>query len=156
MSDYQPVPLFIERLSQLGTGERARLKRCSGQTLNEARETALFYSILPNGVPQYKENIYFLIATLYAMAESTMAERDLGTSLRLAQNPKNRKGLDRRVQILLDSDESQLPFRLRQAVHYLKSQQVTINWQKLLEDLLWWSSENHSVQRRWARSYFAD
>lgn len=156
MSDYQPVPLFIGRLANLDAGERARLKRCSGQTLNEARETALFYSILPGGVPQYKENIYFLVATLYAMAESNTAERDFGASLRQAQNPNNRKGLDRRVQILLDSDENQLPFRLRQAVHYLKSQQVKINWQKLLEDLLWWSSENRSVQRRWARSYFAE
>ncbi len=156
MSDYQPVPIFIERLAKLDAGERARLKRCSGQTLNEARETALFYSILPNGVPQYKENIYFLVATLYAMVEGATAQRDFGASLRQAQNPKNRKGLDRRVQILLDSDENQLPFRLRQAVHYLKSQQIKINWQKLLEDLLWWSSENRSVQRRWARSYFAD
>ena len=156
MSDYQPIPLFIERLAKLDTGERARLKRCSGQTLNEARETALFYSILPNGVPQHRENTYFLVATLYAMVESTAAERNFGASLRQAQSPKNRKGLDRRMQILLDSDEKQLPFRLRQAVHYLKSQQVKINWQRLLEDLLWWSSENRSVQRRWARSYFAE
>jgi CRISPR system Cascade subunit CasB len=156
MSDYQPVPVFIERLAKLDTGERARLKRCSGQTINEAREIALFYSILPNGVSQSRENIYFLIATLYAMADSTAVERDFGASLRQAQNPKNRKGLDRRVQVLLDADENQLPFRLRQAVHYLKSQQVKINWQKLLEDLLRWSSESRSVQRRWARSYFAD
>jgi len=156
MNDYTPVPLFIDRLAKLDTGERARLKRCSGQTLNEARETALFYSVLPSGVPQYKENIYFLVSTLYAIADSTITERDFGASLRQAQNQNNRKGLDRRVQILLDSDEIQLPFRLRQAVHYLKSQQVKINWQKLLVDLLWWSSENRSVQRRWARSYFAD
>lgn len=156
MSDYQPIPLFMERLAKLDAGERARLKRCSGQSLNEARETGLFYSILPNGVPQYKENTYFLVATLYAMAESTTAERDFGASLRQIWSKNNHKSLDRRVQILLDSDENQLPFRLRQAVHYLKSQQVKINWQKLLEDLLWWSSENRSVQRRWARSYFAD
>lgn len=156
MNDYQPVMQFMERLAKLGAGERARLKRCAGQTLDETREVGLFYGILPNDVPQYKENIYFLVATLYAMVENTYTNHDFGASLRLAQTPKNEKGLNRRVQILLDSDETQLPYRLRQAVHYLKSQQVKVNWQKLLEDLLWWSSENRSVQRRWARSYFAD
>jgi CRISPR system Cascade subunit CasB len=155
MSDYQPVTIFMKRLAKLDTGERARLKRCAGQTLNEARETALFYSILPHGIPHHKENIYFLIATHYAMVENTTTEGDFGLSLNQARNENNHKGLDRRVEILLDSDENQLPFRFRQAVHFLQSQRVKVNWQRLLEDLLWWDSESRNIQRRWARSYFA-
>ena len=156
MSDYNPQTIFLERLSGLDTGERARLKRSAGQTLGEAR-ASLFYRLLPNGVPEYKEGIYFLVATLYPMAENTSVG-DFGVSLRKARDDKNHKGLDRRVQALLDSDEGQLPFRLRQAIHYLHSrpERVKVNWQKLLEDLLKWEAANRPVQRRWARSYFAD
>jgi CRISPR system Cascade subunit CasB len=70
------------------------------------------------------------------------------------RDPKNPKGLDRRVEILLDSDLTQLPFRLRQAVHYLSSKRVAVNWQQLLQDLLRWSHASRIVQKSWARSYF--
>jgi len=157
VSDYNPQTIFLERLSGLDAGERARLKRSAGQTLGEAREANFFYRLLPNGVPEYKEGIYFLVATLYPMAEN-MPNGDFGVSLRKARDEKNHKGLDRRVQALLDSDESQLPFRLRQAVHYLHSrpERVKVNWQELLKDLLWWDTVNRPVQRRWARNYFAE
>ena len=156
MSDYQPVQLFIEKLATLEAGERARLKRCAGQTLAESRENALFYRLLPKGVPEYREEIYFLVATLYPMAENT-TDGDFGDSLRNARDEKNHTGIDRRVQALLDADESQLSFRLRQAVHYLYSrpERGKVNWQKLLEDLHGWDSQEHYVQRRWARNYFA-
>lgn len=156
MSDFQPIPLFMEKLAQLETGERARLKRCAGQTLGESREMGLFYQLLPKGVPEYRQEIYFLVATLYPMAENTV-EGDFGDSLRKAKDEKNHSGLDRRVKALLDADESQLPFRLRQAVHYLYSrpERVKVNWEKLLEDLHGWNSQEHYIQRRWARNYFA-
>jgi CRISPR type I-E-associated protein CasB/Cse2 len=58
--------------------------------------------------------------------------------------------------ILLDADSSQLRFRLRQAVKYLKAQQTAVDFPQLLYDLLWWGNEEHSVQRRWARAYFTE
>jgi CRISPR type I-E-associated protein CasB/Cse2 len=155
MSDYHPQTVFLKRLSDLNIGERARLKRCAGQTLSESREVFLFSRLLPNGVSKNQEAIYFLIATLYPMAENT-GEGDFGTSLRKVKNENNHKGLDKRVQVLLDSDEIQLPFRLRQLIHLIKSKQVKVNWQNLLEDLLWWNSQERAVQRRWARNYFAE
>jgi len=56
---------------------------------------------------------------------------------------------------LLDSDATQLPFRLRQAIRFLKSKGVKVNLQQLLEDLLQWNHPGRFVQKQWARAYFA-
>ena len=156
MHNYEPDPRvagFISRLDKLDAGDRARLKRCAGQTLAEARQVGLFYSLLPAGVSEYHEQTYFLVATLYPLAEGN-ADGDLGISLHRARTDKNAKGLDRRVQFLLDADETQLPFRLRQAIHFLQSNRERVNWLRLLDDLLRWNLPSRTVQRRWARSYF--
>lgn len=158
MSDYELYPTvkkFVERLDSLDPGARARLKRNAGKSMAESRDAlVLFYGLLPHGVPQYQEETYFLVATLYPLAEGG-GRGDLGTALRRARQEKNAKGLDRRVEILLDADVSQLPFRLRQAIRFLASNRVRVNWPLLLQHLLHWTNPNRFVQQAWARSYFA-
>ena len=145
---------FIARLEKLDAGDRAKLKRNAGKTIAEAHEVmGFFYGLLPPGVSQYHEEVYFLLATLFPLAASG-GKGDFGNHLRVAQNSQNSKGLDRRVEVLLDADLNQLHFRLRQAVHFLQSCRVHVNWVQLLEDLLQWSHPDRFVQQRWARSYF--
>jgi CRISPR system Cascade subunit CasB len=150
------IAQFVARLEQLDAGEKARLKRNAGSTLTETRHTALglFYRILPPNVPRYQEGIYFMVATLYPLAESG-GGGNLGAALRRAQDAQNKDGLDRRVMVLLDADETQLPFRLRQVIRYLYSRRVPVDWSCLLKDLLYWTHENRFVQQDWARTYFA-
>lgn len=147
---------FFDRLNKLDAGGRARLKRCAGQTLAEARQGALglFYSILPPNVPAFQHDIYFLTASLYPMTDAG-GSGNLGASLRQTRKPKSAKGLDRRMEILLDADEAQLPYRLRQAIHLLQVNRVRVNWPQLLYDLLYWTHSDRFVQRRWAQFYFA-
>lgn len=150
------VTAFFLRLEKLDAGERARLKRCAGQTLAEARHEALglFFRVLPPDVPAFQHEMYFLAASLYPMTEAGKSG-NFGDSLRQLRSPKNSKGLDRRMEILLDAEGAQLPYRLRQAVHLLQANHVRINWPQLLEDLLNWTHFNRFVQRHWAQSYFA-
>ena len=106
---------FCERLDQLGPGERARLKRNAGRALAESRNVmGLFFRLLPRNVPRYQEETYFLVATLFPLARKD-GEGNLGHALYHARDPKYAQGLDRRVEVLLDADREQLPFRLRQA-----------------------------------------
>lgn len=150
------ISQFIDRLERLDPGGKARLKRCAGTPFAEARGEALglFFRVLPPGLPEYVYEAYFLVATLYPLAEGG-ASGDFGASLHRARQIKNSKGLDRRVEVLLDTDDSQLPFRLRQAVHFLQSNRVKVNWPRLLDDLLAWNLSYKPVQRRWAQSYYA-
>jgi CRISPR system Cascade subunit CasB len=145
---------FCERLSQLGPGERARLKRNAGCSLAESHNVlGLFFRLLPPNVPRYQEEVYFMVATLFPIAEGG-AEGNLGASLCQARDPKYAQGLDRRVEILLDADLEQLRFRLRQAVRFLESRRVAVNWPRLLQDLLAWERPRRYVQEQWARAYF--
>jgi CRISPR system Cascade subunit CasB len=148
------VRMFLDKLAALDAGGKAKLKRDAGKTMDEAQSLGLFYRLLPYGLSATQEEIYFLAATLYPLAEGG-GKGNLGDSLRRARDPKNHKGLDRRIEILLDADASQLPFRLRQAVKFLKSRRVPVNWQQLLEDLQKWNHPKRFVQKQWARDYFA-
>ena len=159
MNDKIPNPnvkLFIDRLRRLDSGGKARLKRRAGQPLAESRDAlGLFYSLLSPGVPEFQHEAYFLIATLFPIADEGGAG-DFGAALHRVRQVKNSNGLDRRLEILLDADESQFPYRLRQAVRYVKSCDGRVNWERLLEDALRWTHPERFVQKRWAQSYFAD
>ncbi|MBU6362395.1 MAG: type I-E CRISPR-associated protein Cse2/CasB [Chloroflexi bacterium] len=161
MSDYEPNPQvkqFLERLRTLRPGDRAQLKRSAGMSLSEATQViGLFYRLLPLGVAAYNEPHYFLIATLFPLTDEG-GKGNLGVALRHI-SPKTKSGernpLDRRVEILLDADATQFPFRLRQALRLLKSKDVKVNWQSLAEDILSWGHPNRFVQKNWAKAYFS-
>ena len=150
------IPQFITRLEGLDAGDRARLKRNAGRSLAEARgATGLFYRLMGQAIPDYQEDIYFLVATLFPLAEGG-GEGNLGDALHKAQSQNTLKGLDRRIEVLLDSDRVQLPFRLRQAIHFIQSNRVKVNWSRLLQDLLNWDHPDRFVQKSWARAYFSE
>lgn len=65
------------------------------------------------------------------------------------------KSLEQRFIALLDADEEQLPYRIRQMVQLLKSEEgIRIYWSELLRDLLAWNSERKPVQQKWARAFY--
>lgn len=146
---------FVNKLKKLDAGEKARLKRDAGKEMSEARGLGLFYRLLPFGVPEWQVKNYFLAATLFPLADPC-EYGCLGDALYRARNPdsKQNKGMDRRIEILLDSDDTQLAYRLQQVVRLLKSKGIPVHWRELTEDLLHWNSPYRTVQRKWARAYF--
>lgn len=73
--------------------------------------------------------------------------------LYLARNQS--KSIEQRFISLLDADEEQLPYRIRQMVQLLKTEDgIRIYWSELLRDLLAWDYEHRPVQRKWARAFY--
>jgi CRISPR system Cascade subunit CasB len=65
------------------------------------------------------------------------------------------KSIEQRFVVLLDADEEQLPYRLRQMVQLLKGDEdIRIHWSELLRDLLAWNREGKPVQQKWARAFY--
>lgn len=65
------------------------------------------------------------------------------------------KSIEQRFIALLDADEEQLPYRIRQMVQLLKSEEgIHIYWSELLRDLLAWNDERRPVQQKWARAFY--
>lgn len=155
-------------LAEKNKGDLAILKRNVGNTIAESHGASKsFYSILPYGVPENKEEIFFLVSTLYGHNKYPHAG-DFGKTMRRIRDKKIKNGgspdsLDRRMAVLLDNDFNyaegypaggELPYRLRQCVKLANNSEVGVDWSKLLHDLLQWSHPDKYVQKRWAKSYF--
>lgn len=62
--------------------------------------------------------------------------------------------IERRFTALLAAHTDDLPFYLRQAISFLRSKEVPVNWDALFYDLQRWGSENRTVQKYWARAFW--
>lgn len=149
------IAAFVAALGRLDAGGRARLKRNAGRGLGEARDVhRVFYQTLPHDVPERQHEDYFLVATLYPLAEPRGGGQSLGAALGRVRRSRESASLDRRFQSLIDSGREQLPFRLRQAVRLAAATDQPIDWQRLLADILAWEHPDRYVQLSWARDYF--
>lgn len=164
---------FVQRLQSLDRGGLAMLRRNAGNTIAESREViGLFYRLLPFEIAGSRsEEIYFMVATLYAL-NGFPSSGDFGATLRRVKLERGtgtqagdtaESGLDTRMSILLDSDFEQidgrpgggeLPFRLRQCVRLAASAGVGVDWPALIDDLSFWQHPERRARKRWARSFY--
>ena len=62
--------------------------------------------------------------------------------------------LERRFTVLLAAHPDDVGDHLRQAISFLKSQDIPINWHQLLRDLVAWGHPDRFVQQQWARGFW--
>lgn len=161
---------FINKLKTLKENDRGvftALKRAAGVSIAGSRQGAIaaFYKILPHPLmDSRKEEIYFLVATLYGHNDEYQFTGNFGETMRVVKNEFDSKSMDRRMTGLLDSNfESlktriikggELAYKLRQLVKLAKSKDVGIDWLQFLKDLKNWNHSEKFVQKKWARKYF--
>jgi CRISPR system Cascade subunit CasB len=96
----------------------------------------------------------YLLAGLFA----SHGRHEPGTTFAAAfarlQQRRRSASLEQRFIGLLDADEDQLPFRLRQAISLLAADGIGFDYERLSSDLPWWSAESRQVQQRWARDFY--
>ena len=62
--------------------------------------------------------------------------------------------VERRFVALLNTHPDDLDDQLRQAVSFLHSKDVPVNWHQLLRDVCAWGHPERYVQRRWAGAFW--
>lgn len=152
----------------------AALRRALGQHPTAAVDAYRY--VIPRVAPEVtgrerdrEEKIYFLIAGLFAFHqipwpkdETEQGYTNFGASMarlaaameRLAPK-KGISGVERRMNGLLACSFDDIREHLRHAVSLLKSKQIPVDWMRLIADLRWWNTEDRSVQRKWARAFWA-
>ncbi len=138
-------------------GDLAVLKRAAGYTIGEAPDAAkVFYRLLPYSVREQNEDVYFLVATLYGLNQyERLDHENFGKTLRDVKARTGSDSIDKRFLALLDSPgDAELAYRLRQCIKLAASQLAGVDWARLIKDLLYWNTEDKTVQKDWARSYF--
>ena len=156
---------FFNRICELGTGDRAALKRAAGIMLAEAdgKAVAAFYRCLPFGIPQWQEERWFAVACLRCLWD---AEADGGAPFErivgnMLKDEKLSDSTGHRVEVLLDTAWDEDGYMLTKLTRLIKlirqkSDGEPVDFEVLLEDLIGWNSEKQYVQRKWARAIFTN
>lgn len=149
---------FIEYLEGLrdNRGALAALRRGLGQPPGTVASMYPYVvPRLPADVGQKKEAVYYLVAALFAYHPGDNKEGNMGNHFARARDPKgDDTAIERRFTTLLAAHPEDLDTYLRQAVGFLKSKDVPINWHRLFFDVLGWGHPGRYVQQQWARTFW--
>lgn len=108
-----------------------------------------------NNVNPWQRKMCYLVAGLYAShPRHISAEHSFGKAMQQLTARRESGSLERRFITLLDADDEQLANRLRQMVALLRSDDIPLNYAKLLSDLFYWRSHRRLSQQRWARDFY--
>jgi CRISPR system Cascade subunit CasB len=105
----------------------------------------------------WRRKIFYLVAGLWAFhwREGQKGQQiPIGMACAAYQKKSGSASAERRFINLLDADEDQLPYRLRQVVALLKEQ--SIDFSHLLKGLLSWKDDRKFTQNSWARDFYRE
>ena len=164
MTETYPFIDHLERLaSRENRGALAALRRGLGQPLGAV--PAMYPYVvpwLPAEARPWQEAAYYLVAALFSLHPESGGTGNLGASFRLAaarETPASTEEerispLERRFTALLAAHPDDLPDRLRQAIGYLASKDIPVDWRQLFQDLPRWGHPSRHVQRQWASAFW--
>jgi CRISPR system Cascade subunit CasB len=110
---------------------------------------------LPDDAPRWRESAYYSIAALFAYHPDSGKGKNMGAHFARARDPHgDNTAIERRFTALLAAHVDDLDSYLRQAVSFLKSKEVPVNWHQLLSDVLNWGHPDRYVQQQWARAFW--
>ncbi len=102
-----------------------------------------------------RRKMFYLVAGLWAVhwrTGRTGASMPIGRACAAYQVASGSTSTERRFITLLATDTDQLPYHLRQMLALLKEQ--SIDFDDLLNKLLFWNDEQKRTQNAWARDFY--
>ncbi len=159
--EIQPFITYLQSLAERQErGALAALRRGLGQPPGTVADTFRYVEPwLKEKRTLEREAAFYLVASLFALHPKSTNTGNMGAHLRACNpNRENDDALERRFTALLAAHMDDLSFYLRQAVGFLKSKEVPVNWNELLWDLQNWDVKRddprYSVQKRWANAFW--
>ena len=155
MTKVHPFITYLESLRD-DRGALAALRRGLGQPPGTVADTYRYVvRWLPDGAPPWQEAAYYGVSALFAYHPAAGGSGNVGSHFRRACDPGgDDTAIERRFTALLAAHPDDLDVYLRQAVSFLKSKDVPVNWHQLLSDVQGWGYETRSVQKRWAQAFW--
>lgn len=147
---------WLEGLSRKDTKVRAVLRR--SLSFDPGRYAPAYPYVEPFTKDEdisWRREMLYLVAGLWAAhwrEGRTGAPAPIGKACAVYQVASGSTSTERRFITLLDADTDQLPHRLRQLTALLKEQ--TIDFDALLQGLLFWNDDQKRTQNTWARDFY--
>jgi CRISPR system Cascade subunit CasB len=117
----------------------------------------------PTSSSWYRSSLY-LLAGLWAQKDDTADDDPVAVPIALGALDRQKRdrfgegnfetlsSTERRFINLLDSDEDQIAYRLRQMISLLEDK--PLDWESLGKDIVYWNHPSRRVQKAWARQYY--
>ena len=158
MNEQQGHP-YIRHLQSLAEGQDrgalAALRRGLGQPPGTVAEMFRYVEPwLSERRSAAQEAAFYLVAALFALHPRSASAGNMGTHLAQSRAAGGEDALERRFTALLAAHPDDLPVYLRQAVSFLKSKEIPVNWEQLLSDLQNWDHPQRFVQKKWASAFW--
>lgn len=158
---------LVHHLAEFAHDERpnraalAALRRGLGKQPGEAPD--MFPYVIPalEGVHPRDEWAYFSVASLFGMYPAPWKRgtgengRNFGSSFREVGTTSKSGSIEGRFVAMMNARREDLVDHLRSGVALCQSNNVAIDWARLLHDILAWDAPDRRVQRTWARSFWA-
>lgn len=96
----------------------------------------------------------YLVAGLYAISRVKSGYGSMGAAAFRLKSRTASGSVETRFLALLDADEEQLAYRLRQMITLMSGEEIAPDWAELFRHLTNWNSADRWVQERWARDYY--
>ncbi len=162
-----PEERFVKSLEGLverkDLGALAALRRGLGRSPGDwAQMHPYVVPWLPRKERSWQEDPYYHIAALFAwwyqgrssVVHNGRIPASLGASFARLADATDSPSVERRFVALLNCHPDDLPDHLRHAVGLMRTDDIPVNWVKLLNDIQGWGWESRSVQRDWARAFW--
>jgi CRISPR system Cascade subunit CasB len=156
MTKERPFVTYLQSLRE-DRGALAALRRGLGQPPGTEREMYRYVvPWLPSEPRPQQESVHYLVAALFGYHPQGGGAGNLGRAFaRTVAAGDNTTAVERRFTALLTAHVEDLPFYLRQAISFLKSKEVPVDWHQLFTDLMAWDHPDRYVQQQWARGFWA-
>ncbi len=151
-SKQHPFISFLEKHAD-DRAMLAALRRGLGKRPGDTPD--MFPYVVPFVWDKHREPDIYLIASLFALHPSSVATGNMGTHLHTyTVAVKDDAATTRRFVQLLRLSRDALDVPLRQHISLLKSKEIGVNWNQLLNDLRHWDHPERFVQKNWASFYW--
>ena len=151
------VESFIQHLRRLADPETGDTGALAALRRSLAFEPGTYARSFPYVEPFVSGNgwprkAFYLAAGLFAEHQKHQPNLSFARVLAEVKQEKGSESLEQRFLALLDADEDQITYRLRQNVRLASER--PFDWVKFTKDLLNWFHPDRFVQVNWARDYF--
>ncbi|HFB39516.1 MAG TPA: type I-E CRISPR-associated protein Cse2/CasB [Oceanithermus sp.] len=148
---------FIEHLGRLARPETGDTGAMAALRRSLAFEPGTYAKSFPYVEPfvtgdGWSRKALYLTAGLFAEHQKHQPGRPFARVLAEVKQARGSESLEQRFLALLDADEDQIAYRLRQNVRL--ASEHPFDWVHFTKDLLYWFHPDRFVQVNWARDYF--
>jgi CRISPR type I-E-associated protein CasB/Cse2 len=99
---------------------------------------------------------FYRIAALYAMHRLHRPDVSLGVAMKQCSMRRNSESVEKRFTQLLSAASANLLIPLRNVINLLAADEIPLDWEQLLDDVLYWNHPNKFRQHRLARHFYSN